>query len=625
MAYDGAVSALKHGVVFSTVGIVLTNLIVSILLPFIAYSIIKTAAVAARKTIFTAMTICKTTTTTLVNFQLQTCKTTVQLVSNLTKTSLEMTRLLMKQIVSTMRRLAGFGKQYCNLCLETVLKFKDLTISFVKFGLKTITTSVRLTITTVKKLAELVLTMLTEVPQQLFNLVKVLFSKVFPGMVKIMIYFPQEYFKFMNVFLPAYINFVFNLCRTAVEFDMTTTSLVVLFHLIAVGVKFVGKFFKIGKQFVGDFVSGIDGILDVIPAFGEILDSDTVVAIPDKIIAFIIYDLNFKTGMNILFNATQTTLPQIEAKKTVVANAATVLSGYQTERSALLKQIEILPDPEKSLRISQLGLIISGLERELETQREQLFQLELNQVFTFDELLLRMLFWNISLSYIYTTPPPILAICKIMLDFLFFTNITPSFSQDIGFSRSAGFSSIVRVSVNIRASFTVRPVRIADFIPGLANAFTSFADWLDGRMRSDDAYEKVDGKKKSKLRAITRNPAAFVKFVITIFLKWLEFVLSGLEIDIVKFITISFSFSTSFSVLGVKPPLFEPPSTRQILNRLIGTTDLARFIINRAVNFIINSYSQVWRFFISLISNYIKDVIFAGLDASYPSDDFDWL
>jgi hypothetical protein len=58
---------------------------------------------------------------------------------------------------------------------------------------------------------------------------------------------------------------------------------------------------------------------------------------------------------------------------------------------------------------------------------------------------------------------------------------------------------------------------------------------------------------------------------------------------------------------------------------LIGTTDLARFIINRAVNFIINSYSQVWRFFISLISNYIKDVIFAGLDASYPSDDFDWL
>jgi hypothetical protein len=498
MAYDGAVSALKHGVVFSTVGIVLTNLIVSILLPFIAYSIIKTAAVAARKTIFTAMTICKTTTTTLVNFQLQTCKTTVQLVSNLTKTSLEMTRLLMKQIVSTMRRLAGFGKQYCNLCLETVLKFKDLTISFVKFGLKTITTSVRLTITTVKKLAELVLTMLTEVPQQLFNLVKVLFSKVFPGMVKIMSYFPQEYFKFMNVFLPAYINFVFNLCRTAVEFDMTTTSLVVLFHLIAVGVKFVGKFFKIGKQFVGDFVSGIDGILDVIPAFGEILDSDTVVAIPDKIIAFIIYDLNFKTGMNILFNATQTTLPQIEAKKTVVANAATVLSGYQTERSALLKQIEIQPDPEKSLRISQLGLIISGLERELETQREQLFQLELNQVFTFDELLLRMLFWNISLSYIYTTPPPILAICKIMLDFLFFTNITPSFSQDIGFSRSAGFSSIVRVSVNIRASFTVRPVRIADFIPGLANAFTSFVDWLDGRIRSEDAYQMVDGKKKSK-------------------------------------------------------------------------------------------------------------------------------
>jgi hypothetical protein len=625
MAYDGAVSAIKHGVVFSTVGIVLTNLIVSILLPFIAYSIIKTAAVAARKTIFTAMSICKSTTTTLVNFQVKTCKTTVQLVSKLTKTSLDMTRLLMKQMISTMRRLAGFGKQYCNLCLDTVLKFKDLTISFVKFGLKTITTSVRLTITTVKKLAELVLAMLTEVPQQLFNLVKVLFGKVFPGMVKIMIYFPQEYFRFMNSFLPAYINFVFNLCKTAVEFDMTATSLVVLFHLIAVGVKFVGKFFKIGKQFVGDFVSGIDGILDVIPAFGEILDSDTVASIPDKLIAFIIYDLKFKTGMNELFNATKTTLPQIEAKKKVVANAATVLSGYQTERSALIKQIEILPDPEKSLRISQLGLIIGGLERDLETQQRQLFQLELNQVYTFDELILRMLFWNISLSFIYTTPPPILAICKIMMDLLFYTNITPSFTEDLGFKETVGYSDIVEVSIDVTASFTVRPVRIADFIPGIAESLTSFVDWLEGRLKSEDAYEKIDGKNKSKLRAVTRNPAAFVKFTTTIILKWLTFVLSDLSINIVDFIDVSFSFSTDFSVFGVTPPGFDSPSTDDILDAILGTTDIVRYLTTKAVNFILKTYSTVLVFLVTLISDYLKDVIFAGLDAAYPSDNFDWL
>lgn len=620
MAYDGAVSAIKHGAVFATVGIVLTNLIITLLLPFIAYGVIKTAGVAARKTIFNTMTICKNTTTTLVNLQVMTCKTTVQLVSKLTKTSLEMTQLLMKQMMRTMRRLAGFGKQYCSMCLTTVLKFKDLTISFVKRGLTIITTSVRLTVSTVKKLAEMVLIILTEAPQQLYALMKVIFAKVFPGMVKIIIYFPQEYFKFMNSFLPAYINLVFNLCKTAVELDMTATSLVILFHLIGIGIQFVGKFFKIGKQFVGDFVSGINGILDVIPAFGEILDSDTIAAIPDKLISFIIYDLNFKTGMNTLFDASDTSLPQIEAKKAEISELATVLSGYQNEQSSLIKQVAISPDSAKSLRISQLEIIINGLEGELATLQGQLEQLEFNRVYTFDELYLRFFFWVISLFNVYTAPPPVLGLLTIFTNFIFYKELTPAVYVDLSFSDSWGYSDLLDVGISVSASFTINPITLGLFFPDVPVAINSFVSWLNGRLSSDDAYEIVDGKKKSKLRAISRNPAAFVKFTIKILIAWFQYVIDAIGFNLEDLIDVSFSFSTSFDFLGVEIDI-DTPSDSEILDHFISFTDGAAWVLSRALD----ETGPLLSYFVTKMLEYVSTVIFAGLDAAYPSDNFDWL
>lgn len=624
MAYDGAVSAIKHGAVFATVGIVLTNLIITILLPFIAYTILKTASVAAKKTIFTTMSICKNTTTTLVNLQIKTCKTTVKLVSNLTKTSLEMTQLLMKQMMKTMRRLAGFGRQYCSLCLTTVLKFKDLTISFVKRGLTIITTSVKITVSTVKKMAEMVLIILTEAPQQLYALMKVIFAKVFPGMVKIMIYFPQEYFKFMNNFLPSYINLVTRMCKTAIELDMAATSLVVTFQLIAMGIRFMGRFFSIGKQFIGDFVSGINGILDVIPAFGEILDSDTIASIPDKLISFIIYDLKFKTGLNELFDASTTSLPEIEAKKAEIADLATILSNNQTRQEALIKQVAISPDPEKSLEISQLEIIINGLEGELATLQGQLDLLEFNRVYTFDELYLRFFFWVISLLHVYTAPPPVLELIKIYTNFIFYKQLTPEVFVDLSFSDSWGYSDLLDVEISVSASFTINPITLGLFFPDVPTAINSFTDWLNGRLSSEDAYEIVDGKKKSKLRAISRNPAAFVKFTIKILIAWLQYAVDAIGFNLEDLVSISFGFSTSFDFLGVEIDI-DVPSDNEILENFIGTVDGASWVLGRAISFMTENYGSLLAYFLAQILTYVSEVIFAGLDAVYPSDNFDWL
>lgn len=629
MKYDGAVSAIKHGAVFSTVGILLSNVIITILLPFLGYVIIKTAKNAAKTIVYNTISIAKDTTTTLVKFQTQTCKSIVATVSKLSKVSLELCKILIRQITSTMRRLGGFGKFYIRKCLDTALGFKDLAISFVKKGLVIIKKSTAITISTVRKLAEMIMILLINVPEKLFKLMEIIFQRVFPGMFKIMTYFPGEYFKFMTRWLPTQINFLYNMCTKIVELDMAATSMVVLFHLIATGVKFVGKFFKIGKDFVLDFVDGINGVLDIIPSFGEILDSDTVAAIPDKLISFILYDLNFKTGLNVLLNANTTTLPLIEAKEAEIAVRGTEINVLENERNALIKQVELSPDVEKELEISRLNIIIEGFQTQLNVLKQELSTLELNRVFTFDELYLRMLFNVISLFNVYSVPPPIPPMIKILVEFLFFTNITPPLTIDVGFRDTWGFDEYAEISINVSASFTIRAIKLADFFPDATSAITSFINWLDGRLRSEDAYETVDGKKKSKLRAITRNPAAFVKFVLKIFVKWMEYMFDALGINLENFISVSFSASTDLDTfipdeLEDLIDIVEPPVS-EVLEFFTGFADGATWVFNRAINYVIDLYGGILSYFLITILNYTQTVIFAGLNSTYPSDDFDWL
>jgi hypothetical protein len=629
MVYDGAVSAIKHGAVFAAVGIVITNLVITILMPFFAYVILKTAAMASRKVIFDTMTICKDTTVFIVKTQVKTCKATLAVVSTLTNTSIEMTKLLIRQTMNTMRRLVGIGQFYARRSMDIVLNFKDVAFLFVKKGLVLIRSSLNVSISTIRKLAEMVLTLLTRAPEQLYKLIEVIFTKIFPGFVKIMIYFPQQYFMFMTKILPGQVNFIFKMCRLVVDLNVGATSLIVFFHLVSTGVKFVGKFFNIGKQFVGDFVAGINGILDVIPSFGEILDSDTVASIPDKLISFVLYDLNFTTGLNVLLNATTTTLPSIEAKESAISDKGIEINILENERNALAKQIEISPDPEKSLEISRLNIVIDGFQTQLNILKQELSTLELNRKFTFDELYLRLLFSVISLFNVYTVPPPIPPMIKILMDFLFLTNITPPLTIDVGFSDTWGFDEYASITINVSASFTIRAIKIADFFPNATSAISSFVDWLDGRLRSEDAYETVDGKKKSKLRAITRNPAAFVKFILKILVKWMEYIFDALGINLENFISVSFSASTDLDTfipdeLEDLIDIVSPP-VEEVLQFFTGFTDGSAWVFSRAINYVVQFFGSLLGYFLTAIFDYTQTVIFAGLNSTYPSDDFDWL
>lgn len=629
MVYDGAVSAIKHGAVFASVGTTVTGLVIALMMPFIAYTILKTAAVAAKNVIMKTVIICKKTTSTIINTQTSICKKVVSTVKTLTANSLIVVKLLLKNIMTTMKKMVGFGKFYMKACLNVALKFKDLAIEFVKRGFQLVRKTLRFSINTIIKFGEIVMKFITETPEKLYKLLEVIMTKIFPGMVKIMTVFPVKFYNFIYKWLPEYMRFVFYMCREAVRFDFAVTSMMINFHLVAAGIQFVGRFFKTGKTFRGDFVKGIDSLLNVIPSFADSLDADSIQPIPDKIINYIIYDLNFQTGMNDLMNAKTTTLPLIDAKESEISAAAFDLNTYESEKKALMKQIEISPDPNKSLEISRLQVIIDGLETQLDVLKGELSSLELNRKFTFDELLLRTLFCNISLFKVYTVPPPIPPLLKILVDFLFNTNITPSLTVDVGFSDSWGFDEFASVSINVSASFTIRAIKIADFYPDAASAVSSFANWLDGRLRSEDAYETIDGKKKSKLRAITRNPAAFVKFVLKIIVKWMEYFFDSLGINLENFISVAFSATTDLDTfipdeLEDVIDISEPP-LGDILQFFTGFTDGAAWVFSRAINYVISLYGSLMGYFTTEILRYTKDVIFASLNSTYPSDDFNWL
>lgn len=604
MVYDGAVSAIKHGAVFSTVGILLSNVIITILLPFLGYVIIKTAKNAAKVIIYNTISIAKDTTTTLVKFQTKACKSIVSTVSRLTTASLEICRILIRQIMMTMRRLAGFGTYYVRKCMDTALGFKDLAISFVKKGLVIIKKSTSITITTVRKLAEMIMTLLINVPEKLFKLMEVIFQRVFPGMFKIMTYFPAEYFKFMTRWLPAEINFLYTMCTKIVELDMAATSMVVLFHLIATGIKFVGKFYTIGKDFVIDFVAGINGALDVIPAFGEILDSDTVAAIPDRIISFVLYQLNFATGFNSIFDASTTTLPQIEAKEAQIAAKASELSGYETEQTALQRQIEISPDPDKSAQISQLQIIIDALTVQLNVLKGELAILELNRVFTFDELLLRTFFMVISLFHVYTTPPPIPRLVSIFINGVFNRDLTPNIYIPFDYGGSLEVLD-VEVGFSVYGYYNISSFRLSDIMP-IATAIESFASWLDTNLRKEEAYEIVDGKKKSKIRAITTNPACFAKFVLRAFYYWLIIAIDSASIDVINYVTYDVKASFNFGDLEVDLGVGDALDA-------LGFGSAQDFIGNLVAGYVASNGGSTANFFATNAFGYLIDTVFSTM------------
>lgn len=623
MTQDMLVRAVRHGATFTVVGVVLVNLLFCIFLPFVAYSILKTAAVAAKTVIFKTVSICKKVTGKLLNMQVKLCKGTLKLVSKLTKISMKMTRILIKQMMNTMRRMVGLSKKYCKLSFNTVMKFKKFTLWYVKKGMWLIKTELKLTIKTITKVAELLFKIMTETPKQMYKLIEVFYLKLFPGYVKIMIYFPKEYYTFMVRFIPRYFNFVYTMCKKVIEVNAKTTALMIFFQLVGVGIKFVSGFFEIGKKFIGDFVFGIDGIVNLIPSIGEFLDGDAIGAIPDKLIAFILNNLKFQTGLNGLLNASTTSLPLIEAKEDMVAEFATELNTLESRRTELVNLSKLVPDEEKVFEISILDVKIREMSFKLAEMKESLSMLIINRVFTFDELLLRTLFCNISFFKVYMEPPPIVPLVKIMLNFLFDTNLTPNFSVDLGFSQSLSFGRLVRVKLTVRAGFSIRPITLRDFFPGAAQAGIAFANWLDERLRSPDAYETVDDTKKSKIRDITKNPAAFVKFSIRIFIKFIEFYIgaSGINLDITRFITTNFSASISVRILGGIKIGISSPNLGAVLRR-VGSG--AATIMSKALDFIFRIYGSAVGFIVNLLSSQLQNVIFSSLNFAYP-DNFDWL
>jgi hypothetical protein len=207
--------------------------------------------------------------------------------------------------------------------------------------------------------------------------------------------------------------------------------------------------------------------------------------------------------------------------------------------------------------------------------------------------------------------------------------LTPSFTQDIGFSASWGFDEYASVSITVDASFTIRAITLGDFFPNASVAATSFSNWLDSRLRSEDAYETIDERKKSKLRAITRNPAAFVKFTIRIIVKWFEYFVDVFGINLESFLSVSTSYSTELDTfipdeLEDVIDIVEPPLS-DILNEVVGFTDLTAWAISTALSFIGSVYGGLLGYFITEIFKYVRDVLFVGLDSTYPSDNFDWL
>jgi hypothetical protein len=626
MVYDGAVSAIKHGAVFSSVGIVLVNLIFTILMPFIGYVIIKTARTAARKILLTTVSICKDTTTTLVNFQVNTAKAATTAVSKLMKISLELSKILLRQIMHTMRRIAGFGKYYVRKSMDTALGFKDFVLNFARKGLLIIKKTTSITITTIRKLGEIILTLLIKAPEQLFKLMEVVFTKVFPGMIKIITYFPAEYFKFMTKWLPTEINFLYNMCTKAVELQMGATGIIVLFHLIGVGVKFIGQFFKLGKDFVIEFVSGINGALDIIPSFGNVLNSDTIAAIPDKLIAFILYELKFKTGFNTILNASTTSLPAIEAKEKQIAALASEIVRYKTEQESLQRQIDLSPDERKSSNISQLQIIIDGLSAELSIFEKELSKLELERIFTFDELLLRSLFCVISLGYVYLEPPPFPKLAKIVIDGIFNRELSPRISFSVGVKGSFGVAYLISLKYDIRINVTIHPFKLGLLYPQ-AKAVSNFADWLGERLLREDAYETVDGKKKSKIRSATRNPACMAKLAVRLIQAWIKIILSesSSSFDIFNLVTYSYSASASASFFGkIKPPGLNlgKYGISNVL-RYLGVSSILD-LMKKLVNEVFKSAGGGIAYLLNNIIPFISDVIFAGLSSGC-SENYEFL
>lgn len=549
MVYDGAVSAIKHGAVFASVGSTITTIAILIMMPFIAYTILKTASVAAKGVILKTVSVCKSTTVTIMKLQAKTCKLTIKVVANLTKTSLNMTKLLLKQMISTMRRLVGFGKTYTRLCLNTVLKFKDVTIAFVKRGLQLIKMELNITVKTIRKLAEIVLDILIKMPKALYKFVELILTKVFPGIVKIMIYFPQQYYMFITKWLPKEINFIFNMCKTILELDLGATAIIVLFQLIGSGIKFIGRFFDIGKQFVGDFVSGINGALDVIPSFGDVLNSDTIASIPDKIINFILYELNFSSGMNAVLDAEETSLPLIEAKESEITALAFELESFESRRKALIQQVEISPNEEAQLEISRLGVIVDGLNIQLEVLKNELSVLEINRVFTFDELALRTYFCVISLGNVYLEPPPIPKLVTILINGIFNRELTPRIVIPIRISETIDLE-LVEIDFTIGITITINPFTLGLLYPQ-AEAANKLAIWLNDRLLREEAYEIVDGKKKSKIRKASGNPACFAKLYIRVLYYWIKILLTELNFDILSLVRYEFSTDVDVEALGI--------------------------------------------------------------------------
>lgn len=630
MVYDGTVSLIRQGAVFSSIGVVLVNLIFTILLPFFGYTILKTAGVAAKKVIFKTVSVCKSAVTSLVKIQVSVCEKIVAGVAKITKVSIAMARLIVKRIIMTMRMAVNIGKTFMRTALNATLKVKDITIQFFKFGLKIVRKGLKLTVQTVRKIGSIFMDIITKIPEKTFKLYKQLMTKIFPGLVKILTLFPYKFYSFIYRWLPAYMRLVYIMCRETLKLSLAVTNIVIYFHMIAAGIQFVGSFFNIGNDFAGNMVKAVDRTVNIIPnIFEDAFDSDSVAPFPDKIINFIIYELNFKTGLNELLNATETTLPDIERKETEIAEVGAELNSYQLEISGLEKEIESSPDEEKELQLSRLKKIADGLEIQLEELKRELFNLELNRKFTFDELILRTLFCNISLFNVYTVPPPIPPMIRLLVNFLFNTNLTPSFTQDIGFSDSWGFDEYASVSITVSASFTIRAITLEDFYPNASEAADSFSAWLDGRLRSEDAYETVDGKKKSKLRAITKNPAAFVKFANRIIVEWFRYFASALGINLERFVSVSASATTDLDTfipdeLEDIISISEPP-LGDILNAVVGFTDLTAWAISRAFTVIAQSYGNLLGYFTTEILKYVRDVLFVGLDSTYPSDNFDWL
>lgn len=618
MVYDGAVSAIKHGAVFSSVGVVLVNIIITILAPFIGYTILKTASVAAKKVILNTVTICKKTTTTLVGLQVKACKSILATVSKLTKASLKLTTLLIKQIIQTMRRIAGFGKFYCRKCLDTVLAFKDFTLAFVRKGLTIIKKSTSIAVSTVKKLAEIVLDLLRRTPEQLYKFMEAVYTKFLPGMVKIMVYFPVEYYKFMTKWLPAEINFIYNMCTKVVELSIGATSIIVLFNLLGAGIKFVGSFFKIGKQFVSEFVNGVTGILDIIPSFGEILNSDTVMAIPDKIINFLIYEKKFKSGLNEILGASATSLPAIEAKEAEVAAVGSELESYTSQISALQKQIELSPDEEKEFELSRLRRVADGLEIQLNVLKSELDVLIFNRVFTFDELALRSYFSVISFGNVYMEPPPIPKLVILLINGIFNRELTPQIVIPLSVSGSFDLE-VVSIEFNVGITVTINPFKLGMLYPQ-AQAASKLAEWLQDRLLREEAYEIVDGKKLSRIRKASRNPACFAKLYIRVLYYWIKILLTELSFDILSLVSYSFNESVSVEALGglidVDTDDFGIGDVLDYLNvgslTELATREFFNYIGN-AVNFLSDN----------LVDNLVN-VVFAGLSTGC-SENYEFL